>query len=173
MTALAYGTTQDLARALMWIELSRDFRTPDRKPLERALKELLEPSQVDLVMQQVARFEPQAWRPGPKKPAAGNGPFDPGVDNVSNPRLRSETKIAPVYPEGARRDRLTGSVIVQAVITRQGDVSDLIVLRTNQAGIGFEEAAMQAVAQWKYEPALRNGEPVDVLFTVFVEFKLH
>ena len=37
---------------------------------------------------------------------------------------------------------------------------------------GFEEAAVEAIRQWRYRPATRNGQPVSVYFTVLVEFKL-
>ena len=61
----------------------------------------------------------------------------------------------------------------QAIIRADGTVGDVQVLRTNRPQMGFEEAAISAVREWMYKPALQNGRPVEVYFTVFVEFKLH
>ena len=69
--------------------------------------------------------------------------------------------------------RLEGSVILQAVVRRDGTVGELHVLRCTEPNMGFEEAAMDAVVQWLYEPATQDGRPVDVFFTVFVDFSLH
>ena len=69
--------------------------------------------------------------------------------------------------------RLEGNVILQAIIHDDGTVGDIEVLRCNRPSMGFEEAAIAAVQTWRYKPALQNGRPVEVFFTVFVEFKLH
>jgi protein TonB len=102
-----------------------------------------------------------------------SGPLLAGVGDVTNPVLIAESKIDPEYPELARVARLEGNVILQAIIHSDGSVGDVEVLRTNRPNMGFEEAAIAAVTQWRYEPALQNGRPVEVYFTVFVEFKLH
>lgn len=78
-------------------------------------------------------------------------------------------RIEPVYPETARRVRLTGTVTLKAVISETGDVERVEVLR----GATFlTEAAVDAVRQWKYRPALMDGRPVSVYFTVVVTFRL-
>ncbi len=64
-------------------------------------------------------------------------------------------------------------MILQAIIHSDGSVGDVEVLRTNRPNMGFEDAAIAAVTQWRYKPALQNGKPVEVYFTVFVDFKLH
>jgi len=46
------------------------------------------------------------------------------------------------------------------------------VLHCISPEVGFEEAAIEAIEQWRYEPALLNGRPVDVYLTVVVEFTL-
>jgi len=53
-----------------------------------------------------------------------------------------------------------------------GSVGEIEILNCNRAGMGFEESALAAVAQWRYEPARQNGKPVDVYFTVSVTFEL-
>jgi len=102
-----------------------------------------------------------------------SGPLLAGVGDVTNPVLIQETKITPEYPELARVARLEGNVILQAIVHADGVVGDLEVLRVNRPNMGFEEAAITAVQQWMYQPATQNGKPVEVYFTVFVDFKLH
>ena len=46
------------------------------------------------------------------------------------------------------------------------------MLRSPDANLGFEEAAIEAVQQWRYKPGKQNGEPVDVYFAIIVEFIL-
>jgi protein TonB len=109
----------------------------------------------------------------PEAPPAPSGPLLAGVGDVTNPKIIEETKVQPEYPDLARVARVEGSVILQAIIHADGSVGDLQVLRCNRPGMGFEEAAVEAVRKWRYEPATQNGRPVEVYFTVFVEFKLH
>ena len=91
---------------------------------------------------------------------------------MTHPSLIPESKVAPIYPELARRVRLSGRVIVQAVILEDGTVGEIEVLLCDHPGVGFEDAAIEAISQWRYEPARLFWEPVDVYFTVIVEFEL-
>jgi len=110
---------------------------------------------------------------GVPEPPPPSGPLLAGVGDVTNPVLIPESKIEPEYPELARVARLEGNVILQAIIRADGSVGDVQVLRTNRPNMGFEDAAVEAVKQWRYKPATQNGRPVEVYFTVFVDFKLH
>ena len=107
----------------------------------------------------------------PVPPDPPPGPRRPGGD-VTHPSLIPESKVAPTYPELARQARLSGRVIVQAVILEDGTVEEIEVLLCDHPGVGFEEAAIEAISRWRYEPARLYGEPVDVYFTVIVEFVL-
>ncbi|MEW5805847.1 MAG: energy transducer TonB [Acidobacteriota bacterium] len=109
--------------------------------------------------------------PAPEAPPQ-QGPLIAGVAGVTNPELIPETKLLPVYPELARKAKIEGSVILQAVIKKDGTVGDIVILRSPGAKLGFEEAAAEAVKKWRYKPALQNGRPVDVYFTVEVNFTL-
>ena len=102
-----------------------------------------------------------------------SGPLLAGVGDVTNPVLIESTKVQPEYPEIARQARLTGNVILQAVITKSGTVEEVKILRVDKPGIGFEDAAVLAVEQWRYKPATQAGRPVDVYFTINVSFTLH
>ncbi len=77
-------------------------------------------------------------------------------------------KVAPDYPRVARQARLGGRVTVRAVIAPDGSVESVEVLgSTNPL---FNEAAIEAVRKWRYRPALMNGRPVRVYFSVVVDF---
>jgi len=110
---------------------------------------------------------------GVPEPPPPSGPVLAGVNNVSNPILIESTKVDPEYPELARVARVDGQVILQAIVRKDGAVGDISVIRANRPNLGFEESAIAAVSQWRYEPALQNGRPVEVYFTVVVDFSLH
>jgi periplasmic protein TonB len=97
----------------------------------------------------------------------GGGPYRPG-SGIQPPRLVREVKAD--YTEDARRRGLAGEVELEIVVRRDGTVGDVRILRG--LGSGLSEQAVQAVRQWKFVPAQRQGAPVDVIVEVSVEFKL-
>jgi protein TonB len=77
--------------------------------------------------------------------------------------------VPPVYPDAAVASRIEGVVILECLISPQGRVTEVKVLR----GVPLlEEAAVDAVRQWVYTPTLMDGVPVPVLMTVTVRFDL-
>ena len=78
--------------------------------------------------------------------------------------------VNPVYPDSAKPDRVEGFIIFEAIITRTGCVKSIRTVR--QGDERLEAAALLAVAQWKYEPALLDGVPVPIVMTVSVNFDL-
>jgi periplasmic protein TonB len=77
--------------------------------------------------------------------------------------------VGPAYPPIAQRARVEGVVILEAVIDAQGRVQSVQVLRSIPL---LDEAAIDAVRQWRFTPALLNAEPVPVVMTVTVNFTL-
>jgi protein TonB len=78
-------------------------------------------------------------------------------------------KVDPVYPEEARKQGLDGDVIVEVAVDEAGGVKEATVLR----GVdGLNQAALDAVKQWTFEPAIINGKPKAVKITVTIRFKL-
>jgi protein TonB len=77
--------------------------------------------------------------------------------------------VAPVYPAVAQQARRDGVVILETVIDARGNVESVRVLRSVPL---LDEAAVAAVRQWRFTPALLNGEPVPVVMTVTVNFTL-
>jgi len=79
-------------------------------------------------------------------------------------------KVEPQYSEEARKERVSGIVILEVVIDKSGTVRDAVVLKP--LPFGLDQAALDAVKQWKFRPAMMNGEPVDVIFNLTVNFRL-
>lgn len=77
---------------------------------------------------------------------------------------------APAYTEAARRAGVQGVVILEAEIDTEGRVTATRVLKG--LPMGLDEEARKAVAQWRFAPATRNGEPVRVAFVVTINFRL-
>jgi protein TonB len=77
--------------------------------------------------------------------------------------------VAPVYPPIALAARKEGMVILEALISEDGSIRDVKVLRAEPL---FEREAIAAVRQWRFSPTLLNGEPVPLVMTVTVGFSL-
>jgi protein TonB len=107
----------------------------------------------------------------PEAPPA-SGPLIAGTGGVTLPERIEESYTEPDYPELARVARIEGRVILQAVVLKDGSVGEVSVLQCNRPNMGFEEAAIRAVQQWRYKPAMQGDRPVDVYFTVRVDFEL-
>jgi len=87
--------------------------------------------------------------------------------NISPPtKIRD---VPPVYPPVAQNARVQGVVILEVVIGPTGSVTDVEVLRSVPL---LDEAAINAVKQWRYTPTLQDGVPVPVIMTVTVNFQL-
>src|SRR5438270_445626 len=91
---------------------------------------------------------------------------------VSVPLRNGEilTQVSPVYPALAKQARISGVVRLEAVISRNGFIESLRVKSGHPLLTG---AAVDAVRKWIYRPTLLNGEPVEVLTEIEVNFKLN
>ncbi|HEX9733349.1 MAG TPA: TonB family protein [Thermoanaerobaculia bacterium] len=76
----------------------------------------------------------------------------------------------PQYTEIARKARVQGVVIVQAIIDKEGNVTNVKVLKG--LSMGLDDEAVKAIKKWKFEPATLNGKPVDVYYNLTVNFRL-
>ncbi|HEX9982397.1 MAG TPA: energy transducer TonB [Thermoanaerobaculia bacterium] len=79
-------------------------------------------------------------------------------------------RVDPEYTEVARKSRVAGLVIVEAVINKHGRVEQVRVVKG--LPMGLSEAAERAVRQWRFKPGTLNGQPVDTIFNLTVNFKL-
>ena len=79
------------------------------------------------------------------------------------------TKVFPKYPDDAKKARIQGTVVLNAVIGKDGTVQDLSVVSGPEE---LRQSSLDAVRQWVYKPFLLNGEPVVVKTTVNIIYKL-
>ena len=77
--------------------------------------------------------------------------------------------IRPIYPPLAKQARIQGVVRLEAIISKQGQIENLRVISGHPLLI---QSALDAVRQWRYQPTLLNGEPVEVVTTIDVVFTL-
>lgn len=134
--------------------------TPD-EPEPIRLPEEMEPD-LDLPETDVIFDIPEG--PPPTEP---EGPIMVGGD-VKKPIRVFDPQ--PQYTEIARKARIQGVVIVQAIVTKEGEVQDVKILKG--LPMGLDKAAADAVKNWKFKPATLNGKPVDVYFNLTVNFTL-
>jgi len=79
------------------------------------------------------------------------------------------SKSPMVYPQLAKQARIQGVVRFTAIIGKDGSIQNLTLVTGHPLLL---EAARQAVSQWQYKPTLLNGEPVEVVTTIDVNFTL-
>jgi TonB family protein len=77
-------------------------------------------------------------------------------------------KKQPVYPGEAKANPVNGSVILHAIIGKDGTIENLTILKSLRED--YDASALDAVKDWKYQPYLLNGEPVEVETTITVNF---
>jgi protein TonB len=82
---------------------------------------------------------------------------------------RRVKNVNPAYPEEAKAAGVSGVVIVEIRIGTEGTVVQARVSRSIPL---LDQAALDAIYEWEYEPTMLNGEPVEVLMTVTVNFTL-
>lgn len=109
---------------------------------------------------------PTADPPPPPPPAQMKQPVRQGGEVFASKLIR---RVAPVYPELARRARIQGRVLLQVNVDETGNVTEVRIVSGKPLLV---KAAEEAVKQWKYSPTLLNGEPVPVIATVTVNFVL-
>jgi periplasmic protein TonB len=98
----------------------------------------------------------------------GGGVYRPGI-GVTSPTLLLQVK--PTYTTEALRARIQGSVFLEVVVQSDGTPRDIRVIRSLDPR-GLDQQAVLAVEQWRFGPGRLNGEPVDVLVTVVLDFSI-
>jgi protein TonB len=112
---------------------------------------------------------------GPPSPPPSAPPPPPTVDahpvrvNGGVQAAKLIYQVKPVYPPLARQARVQGVVVLEAVINKNGAIGSLRVVSGHPL---LNQAALDAVKQWRYEPTLLSSEPIDVITSVTVTFTL-
>lgn len=142
------------------------FPIPDPTPLDP--EPVREPEPLSVAdLPNPDDFEGQLAESLPGPPAPPSSAVRAG-DGITEPRKIHD--VQPLYPEPARMARVQGTVILDVTLDERGKVRDIRVLKPLAEGL--TEAAVDAVKQWRYEPSQLDGEPVAVLMTVTVTFRL-
>ncbi len=143
-------------------KLPRGLEEPEAKG--KRSNENFEPSLVD---DEIAVTDEIVFGIPDAPPVAHTGPVHVGGD-VNKPVkiFAPEAQVSDV----ARKARIQGVVILQTIIDKHGNVTDVKVLKG--LPMGLDEAAVEAVKQWKFRPATLNGEPIEVYYNLVVKFQL-
>jgi protein TonB len=75
----------------------------------------------------------------------------------------------PVYPAEAKANHISGAVVMAATISKEGTVKQLEVVSGPEE---LRASALDAVKEWKYQPYLLNGEPVEIETTITVNYSV-
>ncbi len=110
----------------------------------------------------------------PAAPASGapdTAPTPAPATGGQSREVRLVRQVPPAFPPEAVRKRQSGWVEVRITVGPQGAVTNAEVVRAQPSRV-FDRAALEAVRQWRFEPALRNGQPIAAQRTQRIEFKL-
>ncbi|HVT43094.1 MAG TPA: TonB family protein [Thermoanaerobaculia bacterium] len=92
--------------------------------------------------------------------------------NLLDQPPRIVRRVKPVYPPLAARQKVEADVILTALVSDTGAVIDVKILQGDPKKMGLDEAAIQAVRQWQFTPAIKDGRKVKTWMPVGIEFKL-
>jgi TonB family protein len=95
--------------------------------------------------------------------------YEPGRAGVTIPKAIYQPN--PEYTDKARRKKLQGTVLVGMVVTADGTVRDVNVIKSLEASL--DKQAIACVSKWKFQPATKDGEPVAVHVKAEVDFHLY
>jgi TonB family protein len=111
------------------------------------------------------------YDPAPKHPkdsqSLDEGKLPP--KDVTRPVVRKQVK--PVYPAGLSEEGIAGRVIVETIIDVDGRPKHCRVLDMQGGGPAMKYAALDALREWRFDPARQNGKPVKVYYVLFINFK--
>ena len=94
---------------------------------------------------------------------------NPKLIHVKSDSLKPVSQGRPVYPEEAKAARISGSVVLHVIIDKQGAPAEMKVVRGPRE---LQKSALDAVKQWRWQPYLLNGEPIEVETDITVVYSL-
>jgi protein TonB len=111
---------------------------------------------------------PEGYPPPPSAPMNEAGVFAAVPSGGTQPE--EVDRVVPRYPTAARAAGIGGRVVIRGIVRRDGTIDNVEIIKDLPFGLG--EAAREAVQHWRFRPATFRGEPIDVYYTVTVNFKL-
>ena len=100
-----------------------------------------------------------------QQPKSPNNPVQVKVTD-----LKIISKVPPVYPPQAKKDHVQGRVVLDAIIGKDGSMENIKVIKSVREDL--DQSAIDAVRQWKYQPYLLNGDPIEVETTINIIYTL-
>jgi protein TonB len=100
----------------------------------------------------------------------GGGAFHPG-NGCANPTLVRQ--VDPKYTSEAMRAKLQGDVEIEAVVQKDGKVGQVQLTHSLDKQFGLDDEALKAAKAWLFRPATCQGQPVDMIVTLQLQFRLH
>jgi TonB family protein len=130
------------------------------------------PLRLDLTLEvgEVSQYVEVVGKSPRATPASPRRPYRIRVGgNIQQANLIHE--VRPDYPEATRQAGIEGTVSLEAIIAKDGTIVDHRVLNT-LTDPSLVEAAAEAIKQWRYLPTRLNGEPIEVVTTITINFRL-
>jgi protein TonB len=97
---------------------------------------------------------------------------DADDEKLTMPTILKESFVRPDYPEDARKAGAEGTVIIQVLVTKHGEVGAVTLREGIEEFPSMDRAAITAVRQWRFEPATKDGKPVDLEVDIPIQFAL-
>lgn len=90
--------------------------------------------------------------------------------DYADPVVVADSRVVPAYPPAALHAGFEGVVAVAAVVNADGSLGAVEVIEDEKPHLGFGDAAIQAIKDWQFQPALLNGQPVDAVGAFIFNF---
>jgi TonB family protein len=100
----------------------------------------------------------------------GGGAYRPGNGVTSPNPVR---RVTPLYTAAAMHARIQGTVALECIVLDTGSVGTCRVTRSLDSSFGLDDEAIKAAKQWRFIPGRRQGEPVNVLVGIELDFRMH
>ena len=142
---------------------------PHPKQAEASSAQLIAPSIFDGITPPIGSLSDRLPASGPAAPGVVQPESQSGVRNSALQSAVLLQRIAPIYPSNALESRLQGQVLVNATIGRDGIPKDLKVIKGDERLVA---AALAAIRQWRYRPAMLGGQPIETQTVVTISFEI-
>jgi len=142
---------------------------PHAKQAEASSAQLIAPSIFDGITPPIGSLSDRLPASGPAAPGVVQPESQSGVRNSALQSAVLLQRIAPIYPSNALESRLQGQVLVNATIGRDGIPKDLKIIKGDERLVA---AALAAIRQWRYRPAMLGGQPIETQTVVTISFEI-
>jgi protein TonB len=142
---------------------------PHPKQAEASSAQLIAPSIFDGITPPIGSLSDRLPASGPAAPGVVQPESQSGVRNSALQSAVLLQRVAPIYPSNALQSRLQGQVLVNATIGRDGIPKDLKIIKGDERLVA---AALAAIRQWRYRPAMLGGQPIETQTVVTISFEI-